>query len=106
MSKLYTFFKTFFVLLIIVLGISSASCGGGGGGGSDSSDTGIDDTDINPTLVDPIFVRTGINSSTVIDQEYRTTVFVGRYLYQEEESEFDLSFNPNKNFLKDLDFDD
>ncbi|OVE81798.1 hypothetical protein BVY03_02665 [bacterium K02(2017)] len=94
-----------FSVLAFIL-IFSVNCGTGGpGDGLETTGFETDGDSDNINLVDPIFVRTGISSSTVIDQDYRAVVYIGRYLYQEEGSEYELSFNPSKNFLKNLEFE-
>ncbi|MBF0107279.1 MAG: hypothetical protein HQM16_18365 [Deltaproteobacteria bacterium] len=91
---------------LLVIFFFAANCGGGGGGGAASDPTGFESGDGDIVEVDPIFVRTGIVSSTVIDEEYRSVVYVGRSIYQEGQSEYDLSFNPSKNFLRNLEYNE
>ena len=84
-------FLTFFV----------TQCGIGGSGIPGGNDIGIEIVD-GEIAVDPVYVRTGINSSTVIDGNLKATTYVGRTFFKEvnaEESDTVLSFNPSLNFL-------
>lgn len=87
-------YKVLFLGLIL---ISSVNCGLGTAtpGGND---IGIEIVQ-GDVEVDPIFVRTGVSSSTVETDDILATVYVGRRFYQEIDSEFNINFNPSRNFL-------
>lgn len=87
--------------LFIVLALFVTQCGIGGSGAPGGNDIGIEIV-AGDIAVDPVYVRTGINSSTVIVGDLKATTYVGRNFFKEvsaTEDDSALSFNPSVNFL-------
>lgn len=94
--------RLFFTLFFVALSVSMAQCGAGGSAGPGGNDIGIEVV-AGEIAVDPVYVRTGINSSTVIIGDLKATTYVGRNFFKEvnveEQDDTVLSFNPSINFL-------
>lgn len=87
--------------LFVVVVLFVSQCGVDGSSTPGGNDIGIEIAE-GDIAVDPVYVRTGINSSTVIVGDLKATTYVGRNFFKEVSADEDdsvLSFNPSVNFL-------